>query len=112
MRKVGQALIKAHFYERAVTFYKAAIKTSKHNVIFCYDLANLLFKLKRLEQSKETINSALQSINGQCLFSQEVWNIFLAKFNYFLILFLLASGVLPLRRQMKTIWSYTCEELS
>ncbi|CAG2171409.1 unnamed protein product, partial [Oppiella nova] len=41
-RKVGQALIKTHFYEKAVTYYKAAIKTSGQNA-FRYDLAHLLW---------------------------------------------------------------------
>ncbi|KAI2804077.1 Tetratricopeptide repeat protein 21B [Blomia tropicalis] len=63
IRKVGQALIKAHFYDRALTFYKAAIKTSGQNVSFCYDLAHLQWRLNRFEQSKEMINSTLQSEN-------------------------------------------------
>lgn len=66
IRKVGQALIKAHFYDRALTFYKAAIKTSGQNVSFCYDLAHLQWRLNRFEQSKEMINSTLQSENFKC----------------------------------------------
>lgn len=61
IRKVGQALIKAHFFERAVTYYKAAIKTSGQNLSFCFDLGHLLWRLNRFEQSKEVINGALLS---------------------------------------------------
>lgn len=65
VRKVGQALIKAHFYERAVTFYKAAIKSSGQNLSFCLDLANLLYKLKRNEQARDVIGSALELVDSK-----------------------------------------------
>lgn len=55
VRKVGQALIKAHFYERAVTYYKAAIKSSGQMPSYCYDLAELLHRLGRDDQCKEII---------------------------------------------------------
>ncbi|OTF74548.1 hypothetical protein BLA29_007846 [Euroglyphus maynei] len=56
VRKVGQALIKAHFYERAVTYYKAAIKSSGQMPSYCYDLAELLHRLGRDDQCKDIID--------------------------------------------------------
>lgn len=66
IRKVGQALIKAHFYERAVTYYKAAIKSSGQNLSFCLDLGHLLWRLNRFEAAQEVINAALASSNLKC----------------------------------------------
>lgn len=67
IRKVGQALIKAHFYERAVTYYKAAIKSSgQQHPSFCFDLGHLLWRLKRFEAAQEVINSALGSSKLKC----------------------------------------------
>ena len=63
---MGHALIKAHLYERAVTYYKAAIKTSGQNLAFCYDLGHLLWRLNRFEQSREIINTALQASALRC----------------------------------------------
>ncbi|KPM00876.1 hypothetical protein QR98_0004640, partial [Sarcoptes scabiei] len=65
VRKIGQTLIKAHFYEKAVTYYKAAIKSSGQNLAFCYDLADLLYRLKRNETAIETIENGLRSLDQQ-----------------------------------------------
>lgn len=67
IRLVGQTLIKAHFYEKAVTYYKAAIKSSGQCPSFCFDLANLLFRLARNEQAKELILNTLKlSFDPKC----------------------------------------------
>ncbi|XP_054157238.1 tetratricopeptide repeat protein 21B-like [Oppia nitens] len=72
-RKVGQALIKTHFYEKAVTYYKAAIKTSGQNA-FRYDLAHLLYRLKKYSESQIIITSALEISQTQDLQSLE-WEV-------------------------------------
>lgn len=63
IKKVGSALILAHFYDKAVTYYKAAIKSSGINELRL-DLANLLFKLKRFCEAKELSRAALDKINS------------------------------------------------
>ncbi|CAG2119925.1 unnamed protein product, partial [Medioppia subpectinata] len=72
-RKVGQALIKTHFYEKAVTYYKAAIKTSGQNA-FRYDLAHLLWRLKRFSESQAIITNALEISQTQDLQTLE-WEV-------------------------------------
>jgi len=72
IRKVGSALIGAHYYERAVTYYKAAIKSSGHNTTFCLDLAQLLTKLKRDAQARELIEQALKQSQNSCEFHSHI----------------------------------------
>ena len=52
--------------EQAVTYYKAAIKTSGQNA-FRYDLAHLLWRLKRYQESQTIITSALEISQSQCI---------------------------------------------
>ncbi|KAH7636639.1 tetratricopeptide repeat protein 21b-like [Dermatophagoides farinae] len=63
VRKVGQALIKAHFFERAVTYYKAAIKSSGQMPSYCYDLAELLHRLGRDDQCKDIIAQTIKLLD-------------------------------------------------
>ena len=67
-RKVGQALIKAHQFEKAITYYKAAMKTLPDNNLK-YDLSVLLWKMKRYKEAKDTINNALEKLEreGRCV---------------------------------------------
>ncbi|KAH9368607.1 hypothetical protein HPB48_004042 [Haemaphysalis longicornis] len=61
-RKIGQALIKTHQFERAstdaITYYKAAIKAGGQPQMK-FDLAELLAKVKRFQDAEDTINAAL-----------------------------------------------------
>lgn len=59
-RKIGQALIKTHHYEKAITYYKAAIKTSGQ-IMLRYDLAHLLYRMKRFKEAQDIINHLLES---------------------------------------------------
>ena len=59
-RTVGQAYIKAHLYEKAITYYKAAVKSSDGNELR-YDLAELLFQMRRYEDSAEVVKNALDA---------------------------------------------------
>lgn len=63
IKKVGSALILSHYYDKAVTYYKAAIKSSGLNELR-FDLAQLLFKLKRHCEAKELTRTALDKINS------------------------------------------------
>ncbi|UYV83543.1 TTC21B [Cordylochernes scorpioides] len=59
-QKIGQALIKTHWYERAVTYYKAAIKTGG-SIVLKYDLAKLLFHVKRYREAEGLVLSTLEA---------------------------------------------------
>ena len=52
--------------KQAVTYYKAAIKTSGQNA-FRYDLAHLLWRLKRYQESQTIITSALEISQTQSM---------------------------------------------
>ncbi|KAM7315036.1 tetratricopeptide repeat protein 21B isoform X2 [Ixodes scapularis] len=60
-RKIGQALIKTHQFDRAITYYKAAIKAGGQ-ALMKYDLAELLAKVKRLQDAEDIINAALEGL--------------------------------------------------
>lgn len=63
IKKVGSALVLGHFYDKAITYYKAAIKSSGLNELR-HDLALLLFQLKRHCEAKELTRVALEKINS------------------------------------------------
>ena len=63
IKKVGSAFVLAHYYDKAVTYYKAAIKSSGLNELR-YDLALLLFQLKRHCEAKELTRTAIEKINS------------------------------------------------
>ncbi|XP_074604328.1 tetratricopeptide repeat protein 21B-like [Brevipalpus obovatus] len=64
IRRVGQALIKTHLFEKAVTYYKAALKTSP-DYDLRYDLAFLLFRMKRTEEAEGLAKQALDLISKE-----------------------------------------------
>ncbi|XP_075548739.1 tetratricopeptide repeat protein 21B-like isoform X1 [Dermacentor variabilis] len=63
-RKIGQALIKTHQFERAITYYKAAIKSGGQPQMK-YDLAELLAKIKRYQDAEDAINAALGALQKE-----------------------------------------------
>ncbi|KAH6929544.1 hypothetical protein HPB50_002626 [Hyalomma asiaticum] len=63
-RKIGQALIKTHQFERAITYYKAAIKSGGQPQMK-YDLAELLAKIKRYQDAEDAINAALATLQKE-----------------------------------------------
>lgn len=71
IRKVGQALVTVHLFDKAVTYYKASIKTSTSfedillTITLKHDLARLLFRLKRHNEAKDLIKSALEQIEDR-----------------------------------------------
>ena len=67
------------FLQKAVTYYKAAIKTSGQNA-FRYDLAHLLCRLKRYKESQTIITNALEISQ-----TQSICCIFIKIVKYYLI---------------------------
>ncbi|XP_068876877.1 tetratricopeptide repeat protein 21B isoform X2 [Aphelocoma coerulescens] len=56
--KIGKALIKTHNYSKAISYYEAAVRNGEQNFL-CYDLAELLMKLKQYEQAEKVLQQAL-----------------------------------------------------
>ncbi|KAM5280322.1 tetratricopeptide repeat protein 21B [Ctenodactylus gundi] len=56
--KIGKALVKTHNYSKAITYYEAALKSGQQNYL-CYDLAELLLKLKLYDKAKGVLQHAL-----------------------------------------------------
>ncbi|XP_028966731.1 tetratricopeptide repeat protein 21B-like [Galendromus occidentalis] len=63
-RKMGQLLVRTHFYDKAITFYKAAIKTGGESLLR-YDLAHLLLRLQRFKESEDVINATFEPLKQQ-----------------------------------------------
>ncbi|KAM4687801.1 tetratricopeptide repeat protein 21A [Discoglossus pictus] len=56
--RIGQALVKTHQYKKAINYYEAAQKISGQGFL-CYDLANLLLKLKQYSKAEKVLRQAL-----------------------------------------------------
>ncbi|XP_053925201.1 tetratricopeptide repeat protein 21B isoform X2 [Cuculus canorus] len=56
--KIGKALIKTHNYSKAISYYEAALRSGQQNFL-CYDLAELLMKLKQYERAEKVLQQAL-----------------------------------------------------
>ncbi|XP_074685108.1 tetratricopeptide repeat protein 21B isoform X4 [Strix aluco] len=56
--KIGKALIKTHNYSKAISYYEAALRSGQQNFL-CYDLAELLMKLKQYEKAEKVLQQAL-----------------------------------------------------
>ncbi|KAM6178880.1 tetratricopeptide repeat protein 21B [Rhynchocyon petersi] len=56
--KIGKALVKTHNYSKAITYYEAALKSGQQNYL-CYDLAELLLKLKWYGKAEKVLQHAL-----------------------------------------------------
>nr|XP_031307440.1 tetratricopeptide repeat protein 21B isoform X1 [Camelus dromedarius] len=56
--KIGKALVKTHNYSKAITYYEAALKSGQQNYL-CYDLAELLLKLKWYDKAEKVLQHAL-----------------------------------------------------
>ncbi|XP_061925819.1 tetratricopeptide repeat protein 21B [Entelurus aequoreus] len=56
--KFGKALVKTHYYAKAIHYYEAALKTEQQNFLR-YDLAELLMKMKQYERCERVLHDAL-----------------------------------------------------
>ncbi|XP_054846941.1 tetratricopeptide repeat protein 21A [Eublepharis macularius] len=57
-RKIGQAYVDTHQYNKAINYYDVALKMSEEDFL-CYDLGNLLLKLKKFGKAEKVLNQAL-----------------------------------------------------
>lgn len=62
-KKIGQALIKSHHYNKAISYYLAALKSGHQNLLR-FDLAELYFKLGQYENAEKIASEALASIEA------------------------------------------------
>uniref|UniRef100_A0A6Q2YY18 Tetratricopeptide repeat domain 21B n=1 Tax=Esox lucius TaxID=8010 RepID=A0A6Q2YY18_ESOLU len=62
--KIGKALVKTHNYTKAITYYEAALKTEQQNFL-CYDLAELLMKMRQYERCEKVLQDALAHDPGK-----------------------------------------------
>ncbi|XP_065838597.1 tetratricopeptide repeat protein 21B-like [Oscarella lobularis] len=58
-RKIGKALIKTHFFSRAINYYETALRTGGQSFLR-YDLAELHLKLKQYAKAEKTLQLALE----------------------------------------------------
>ncbi|KAL2917694.1 hypothetical protein HK105_202567 [Polyrhizophydium stewartii] len=59
--KIGKALVKTHDYGRAIAYYETALETGSGIALSLqYDLAELLYKLKRYDEAERVASSALE----------------------------------------------------
>lgn len=61
-KKIGQALIKSHQYNKAISYYTAALKSGHQNLLR-FDLAELYNKLNQLDSAEKIISEALSEIS-------------------------------------------------
>jgi tetratricopeptide repeat protein 21B len=57
-KKIGQALIKSHHYNKAISYYMAALKSGHQNLLR-YDLAELYSKLNQTDNMEKIVAEAL-----------------------------------------------------
>ncbi|MEE6489492.1 hypothetical protein FKM82_015590 [Ascaphus truei] len=79
--KIGKALVKTHNYAKAISYYEAALKSGQQNFL-CYDLAELLLKLKNYEKAEKILQEALdhETVNElSSLMDDSRYHVLLAK---------------------------------
>lgn len=59
--KMGQALVLTHQYNKAINYYKDAVKVDE-SFSLRFDLATLHMKLKQWERAEKTISQALSEM--------------------------------------------------
>uniref|UniRef100_A0A671FL58 Tetratricopeptide repeat domain 21A n=1 Tax=Rhinolophus ferrumequinum TaxID=59479 RepID=A0A671FL58_RHIFE len=62
--RIGQAYVKTHQYPKAINYYEAAQKISGQDFL-CYDLAELLLKLKKFSKAEKVLKQALEHDLGK-----------------------------------------------
>ncbi|XP_054643733.1 tetratricopeptide repeat protein 21B-like isoform X4 [Dunckerocampus dactyliophorus] len=68
--KFGKFLVKAHYFDKAIHHYEAALTTEQHNFLR-YDLAELLMKMKQYERCEAVLRHAVahEPVNRRCVLS-------------------------------------------
>jgi tetratricopeptide repeat protein 21B len=57
-KKIGQALVKSHNYNKAINYYTAALKSGHQNLLR-YDMAELYYKLNQFDNAEKLITESL-----------------------------------------------------
>ncbi|XP_046391461.1 tetratricopeptide repeat protein 21B-like [Ischnura elegans] len=63
LHKMGKALIKAHHYGKAVSYFKEGAKNQEKTEVI-YDLAQLLLKMKQFERAEKMLTNELEGAKG------------------------------------------------
>ncbi|XP_049583785.1 tetratricopeptide repeat protein 21B-like isoform X2 [Syngnathus scovelli] len=63
--KFGKFLVKTHYFDKALHYYEAALKTGQQNFLR-YDLAELLMKMKQYERCESVLLEALSHKPDDC----------------------------------------------
>uniref|UniRef100_A0A8C7ECY3 Tetratricopeptide repeat domain 21A n=1 Tax=Nothoprocta perdicaria TaxID=30464 RepID=A0A8C7ECY3_NOTPE len=58
VRKIGNAYVKTHQYNKAINYYEVALKMNEQDFLY-HDLAELLLKLKKFKKAERVLNQAL-----------------------------------------------------
>ncbi|XP_070582558.1 tetratricopeptide repeat protein 21A isoform X2 [Erythrolamprus reginae] len=58
-RKIGQAYVYTHQYNKAINYYEVALKMSEQDFL-CHDLADLLLKLKKYGKAEKVLSQVLE----------------------------------------------------
>uniref|UniRef100_A0A8C6XU84 Tetratricopeptide repeat domain 21A n=1 Tax=Naja naja TaxID=35670 RepID=A0A8C6XU84_NAJNA len=66
-RKIGQAYVYTHQYNKAINYYEVALKMSEQDFL-CHDLADLLLKLKKFGKAEKVLSQALDHDPGNISF--------------------------------------------
>lgn len=69
-KKIGQALIKSHHYNKAISYYLAALKSGHQNLLR-YDLAELYIKLNQLDNAEKIVNDAVNDTSKYLLYKKK-----------------------------------------
>ncbi|XP_051970171.1 tetratricopeptide repeat protein 21B [Xyrauchen texanus] len=59
-KKIGHALVKAHEYDKAVSYYETALKADVQDFVLSVELAELLLKLQRFKKAQRVLEEALE----------------------------------------------------
>eukprot|EP00731_Ephydatia_muelleri_P012930 Em0007g240a len=71
--KIGQALVNTHNYNKAITYYEAALKEESQRFLRC-DLVELYIKLRQYDKAEQTLVAALGHLSQESELSQLMEN--------------------------------------
>ncbi|KAM9802924.1 tetratricopeptide repeat protein 21B-like [Syngnathus typhle] len=72
--KFGKFLVKTHYFDKALHYYEAALKTGQQNFLR-YDLAELLMKMKQYERCESVLLEALSHKPDDCRYLMLLANV-------------------------------------
>ena len=108
-KKIGQALIKSHHYNKAISYYLAALKSGHQNLLR-YDLAELYIKLNQLDNAEKIVNDAVNDTSKYLLYKKNSIFLFFYSSKYLYLIILLNFYII--KRYRHRILGYGCEMFS